>query len=159
MLYFFFISLVFFPNFNVDPSTPCDSTPTLNKKIIEYVTANLNKKVGRGECWDLAAQALNTHHARWDRNLNYGSRVDYKSECIYPGDVIQFERVYLEEKVDGGTFKSEIPHHTAIIYEVKSPGEFIIAHQNYNNKKRVVLTPVNMNNIKRGKAMIYRPQL
>lgn len=84
--------------------------------------------------------------------------MDYKSECIYPGDIIQMERVYIEEKVDGGTYRSEIPHHTAIVYEVKSTGQFIVAHQNYNNKKRVVLTPINMNNIKRGKAMIYRPQ-
>ena len=159
MLYFLLISLAFFPNFNVDSSAPCDSPPDLNKKIIEFVNINLNKKVGRGECWDLAAQALNTHNAKWDKKLNYGTRVDYTSECIYPGDVIQFERVYLEEKVDGGTFRSEIPHHTAIIYEVKSPGQFMIAHQNYNNKKRVVLTSLNMNNIKRGKAMIYRPQI
>ena len=158
MLYVLLISLALFQRSTVDSPAPCDSTPALNKKIIDFVNSNMNKKVGRGECWDLAAQALNTHHAKWDRKLNYGTRVDFKSECIYPGDVIQFERVYIEEKVDGGTYRSEIPHHTAIIYEVKSHGQIIIAHQNYNNKKRVVLTPLNMNNIKRGKAMIYRPQ-
>jgi len=159
MLYFLLISFTLFPNSNFITFAPCDSTPDLNKKIIGFVNTNMNKKVGRGECWDLAAQALNLNNAKWDRNLNYGTKVDYKSECVYPGDVIQFERVYLEEKVDGGTFRSEIPHHTAIVYEVKAPGEFIIAHQNYNNKKKVVLTPLNMNNIKRGKAMIYRPQI
>lgn len=158
MLYFFILYFSISPASNFDLFTPCDSTPLINKKIIEFVNSNLNKKVGRGECWDLAAQALNTNNAKWDRRLNYGNKVDYKSECIYPGDIIQLERVYIEEKVDGGTFKSEIPHHTAIIYEVKSPGQFIIAHQNYNNKKKVVLTPLNMGNIKRGKAMIYRPQ-
>ena len=154
MILFLLLSISIFKS----DSAPCDSTPDLNKKIIEFVNANMNKKVGRGECWDLAAQALNSNNARWDRRLNYGTKVDYKLECIYPGDIIQMERVYIEEKVDGGTYRSEIPHHTAIVYEVKSTGQFIVAHQNYNNKKRVVLTPINMNNIKRGKAMIYRPQ-
>ena len=157
MLFYLMLSLFFPQDFKSNSTLPCDSTPTLNKKVIEFVNSNLNKKVGRGECWDLAAQALNTYKAKWDGNLSYGTKVDYKSECVYPGDIIQFERVYVEYKVDGGIMRDEIPHHTAVVYEVKSKGDFILAHQNYNNKKKVVLTPLNMANIKRGKAVIYRP--
>lgn len=76
MLCILLISLTLFPKQNICTSVRCDSTPELNKKIVDFVNANMNKKVGRGECWDLAAQALNTNHAKWDRKLNYGTRVD-----------------------------------------------------------------------------------
>lgn len=155
MLLYLLLPLSLLPSYF---TLPCDPTPTLNKHIIEFVESSLNKKVGRGECWDLAAQALNTYDAKWDGKYTYGAKVDYKSECVYPGDIMQFERVIVEYKVDGGMMRDEIPHHTAVIYEVKATGNFILAHQNYNNKKRVVLTPLIMENIKRGKAMIYRPQ-
>jgi len=138
-------------------SGPCDSIPALNQSIISFVNDHLNKKVGRGECWDLAAVPLNNLRAKWDGNLSFGTKVDYKSECVYPGDIIQFERVIVEYKYDGGFSRDEMPHHTAIIYEVKSTGDFIIAHQNYNNKRKVILTPLTMANIKKGKAVIYRP--
>ncbi|MEO5906208.1 MAG: hypothetical protein ABIQ11_05750 [Saprospiraceae bacterium] len=158
MFFYLLLSLTLLPNSGLDPSIPCDSIPLLNQKIIEFVNANLNKKVGRGECWDLAAHALNTYHAKWDGQLTYGTKVDYKSECVHPGDIMQLERVVAEYKIEGGTMQDEIPHHTAVIYEVKSTGNFILAHQNYNNKKKVTLTPLNMEHVKRGKALIYRPQ-
>ena len=158
MLIYFLLSFLLFPKSGSVLSIPCDSVPELNKDIIGFVNSNLNKKVGRGECWDLAAHALNTHRAEWDGKYSYGTKVDYKSECIYPGDIIQFDRVVAEYKIDGGMMRDEMPQHTAIIYEVKSTGNFIIAHQNYNNKKKVLLTPLKMENIKKGKVMIYRPQ-
>ena len=158
MFIYLLISLTLLSKSEFASSLPCDSTSPLNKQIIEFVTSNLNKKVGRGECWDLAAHALNTHKAKWDGQLTYGTKVDYKTECIYPGDIMQLERVVAEYKIDGGSMRDEIPHHTAVIYEVKSTGNFVLAHQNYNNKKKVTLTPLNMAHVKRGKVMIYRPQ-
>ena len=157
MVLYLLLSLIL--SFNPNSiSLPCDSIPPLNTRIIEFVKGNINKKVNRGECWDLAAQALNTHHAKWDGRYKYGTPVDYRSECVYPGDIIQFERVVVEYEFDGGMMRDEMPHHTAVIYEVKSTGNFVLAHQNYNNKKRVVLTSLNMEHIKRGTAKIYRPQ-
>jgi hypothetical protein len=139
-------------------SFSCDSVPNLNKLITAYVHGNLRKKIGRGECWDLAAGALNTHQAKWDGRFAYGRQVDYKTECIYPGDIMQFDKVMIETVHATGWFMEEMPHHTAIIYEVHGPGKFTIAHQNYNNQRKVILTDLNMANVKRGKVMIYRPQ-
>ena len=157
MIAYLLISLFLFSKHESYSSTPCDSIPALNKNIIAFVTSHLNKKVVRGECWDLAYAALNTHHAKWDGRYSYGTKVDYRSECVYPGDIIQFERVVIEYKINGETMRGEMVQHTAIIYEVQSIGNFILAHQNYNNKRKVLLTPLNMENIKRGKAVIYRP--
>jgi hypothetical protein len=142
----------------VEINTPCDDIPDLNKKITSYVTANLRKKVGRGECWDLAAGALNTHNAKWNGKFTYGRSLDYKNECVYPGDILQFENVRIEATSATGRFVEEMPHHTAIVYEVHSTGYYTIAHQNYNNTRKVILTDLKMDNVKRGKVMMYRPQ-
>jgi len=138
-------------------NTPCDSVPPFNQRILDYVKNNLNKKVARGECWDLAAGALNTHKAKWDGRYKYGTPVTYQKECVYPGDILQFERVVIETRSNKGYFRQEMPHHTAVVYEVHDSGDFTIAHQNYNNVRKVVLTPLKLTNIKSGKVMIYRP--
>ena len=142
----------------VEINTPCDDVPDLNKKITSYVTANLRKKVGRGECWDFAAGALNTHNAKWNGQYTYGRPLDYKKECIYPGDIMQFENVRIETTSATGRFVEEMPHHTAIVYEVHATGYYTIAHQNYDNTRKVILTALKMDNVKRGKVMMYRPQ-
>src|SRR4051812_49312904 len=69
----------------------CNDEPELNKKIIDFVNSKMNKTVGRGECWDLAAQALNTTGASWDKNFGFGKEIHLKKDCIYPGDIMQFE--------------------------------------------------------------------
>lgn len=158
MLIYLFLSLFLGPISGSNLTTPCDVVPDINKNIVSFVATKINKKVGRGECWDLAYEALNTYHAKWDGKYTYGTKVDYTSECVYPGDIIQFERVVTEIKSNGEVMRGEMPHHTAIIYEVQSTGKFILAHQNYNNKRKVMLTPLDMETVKRGKVMIYRPQ-
>lgn len=51
--------------------------PELNQKIITFVSQNIGKKVGRGECWDLAAQALNQAGASWDGQYNFGRVINH----------------------------------------------------------------------------------
>lgn len=95
ILLLFFISKP--KNSGVKP-LDCDTVPELNKQIIAFVKGSLNKKIGRGECWDLAAQALNKVGADWDKNYVFGKEVAYKTECVYPGDIIQFEGIEIEYK-------------------------------------------------------------
>lgn len=139
---------------------PCDDIPSLNTQIVTYVRDHLNRKVGRGECWDLAADALNTHHAVWNGRYEFGSQVDYKNECVYPGDIIQFENVIVESHSGNSYLTESMSHHTAIIYAVSAPGQFTLAHQNYGKgPKKVGLTLLNIQNITRGKITIYRPRV
>ena len=136
---------------------PCDSVPALNQQIVAFVDDNLHRKVGRGECWDLAATPLNTYRAKWNGKFTYGRLVNSQSECIYPGDIIQFENVVIETVTAGGKMVERMPQHTAIVYKVHAPGQYTIAHQNYGNSRKVILTTLNTGSITRGKAMIYRP--
>ncbi|MDQ3100930.1 MAG: hypothetical protein M3R08_06060, partial [Bacteroidota bacterium] len=56
-----------------------DTLPPLNQKVVEYVQLNMKQKVGRGECWDLAAAALEHAGAAWDGKYQFGTPVDVKS--------------------------------------------------------------------------------
>ena len=170
MLFSLFLYVLFFTNAEpaFEPRTsadlpvnitfPCDSIPPLNKKIVAFVSANLNKKVGRGECWDLAATPLNAYKAKWNGKFTYGRLLNSKSECIYPGDIIQFENVVIETVSPGGKMIERMPQHTAIVYQVHAPRDYTIAHQNYGNSKKVILTSLKLDAITSGKAMLYRPQ-
>jgi hypothetical protein len=137
----------------------CDSVPEMNKHIIDFVKTKIKKKVGRGECWDIAYEALTLVHAKWDGKYKYGKEVKVENDCIYPGDMIQFEGVVIKYKKEGIEYKEAMSHHTAIIYEVKEKGEFILAHQNTEfTGKKVGLSPLNIADITKGKYKIYQPE-
>lgn len=136
----------------------CDSLPALNKNIVVFVKTKISKKVGKGECWDLAAGALNSVNAKWDGNYGFGKEVNYKKDCIYPGDIIQFEGVTLKYEIDKKKFIEKMAHHTAIIYEVKGKEEFFIADQNTGKSgKKVGVGPLDLKTITKGKFKIFRP--
>ncbi len=138
----------------------CGDTPALNQKIIEFVKTKINKTVGRGECWDLAAQALNTTGADWDKGFGFGKEVRPGKDCIYPGDIIQFENVTMEYTRDNRLYKEKMKQHTAVIYEIKSAGDFVLADQNTTqNGRKVGLSPMSLQNITHGKYTIYQPIL
>ncbi len=136
----------------------CDSIPVLNQKIISYVRTTIGKKVGHGECWDLAAQALNLNRASWDHKYKYGREINPAKECVYPGDIIQFEGVVLNFRKGSRVYKETMEHHTAIVYEVKDKTVLVLIHQNtvYSGRK-VGLSELDLKTITRGKIRIYRP--
>lgn len=137
----------------------CDDVPALNAAVIDYVKTTINKKVGRGECWDLAAEALNTTGAKWDGNFGFGREVDPAKECVYPGDIMQFTNVTVTYEKDKTMYMEKMQKHTAVIYEVKSADDFTLADQNTGTSGRKVgLHPLQLKNITTGKFKIYRPQ-
>lgn len=136
----------------------CDNTPALNQEIINYVNGQLNKKVGRGECWDLAAEALNSTGAKWDGNYGFGKEINPKTECVYPGDIIQFNNVTVKWQKDRTIYMEKMEKHTAVIYEVKSSEDFTLADQNTGfSGKKVGIHSLEVKNITKGKFKIYRP--
>ena len=51
---------------------------TINQKIVLWAKGKLGKKVGRGECWDLAEQALKQAGAQTSNDLGpVGDDTDY----------------------------------------------------------------------------------
>lgn len=72
--------------------------PPLNQAIVAHVLTVEGAQVDRGECWDLAAAALNKAGARWDGAYGFGRRVEVSDEAVLPGDIVQFEGVQLEHR-------------------------------------------------------------
>lgn len=140
--------------------TAQDNIPKANADIVKYVTSVIGKKVDRGECWDIANQALTRVNGKWDHKFEYGKLLDPKRDVVYPGDIIQFKNVVLEYPLPSGKGKATetMKQHTAIIYRVISADEFEIAHQNNGfSGRKVGLSTINLKTLKKGKLFIYRP--
>lgn len=137
--------------------------PELNAKIVEYLDSVMGTKVDRGECWDLAAGALAYSGAYFDRSSMktvsvYGRLLNHKKEEVLPGDLIQFENVELSWKEGNTTYKESMAQHTAAVYKVNGSLNYEIAHQNTGEwGKKVGVSTLNLNNMTKGKVMIYRP--
>jgi len=135
-----------------------DSLPPLNRDIISFVDSKMNKKVGRGECWDLAAEALNASGARWDGKLHFGRKLE-KGEKIFPGDIIQFEGVKIKFQDGNARYTQVLKHHTGIVYSMKGPSSFDMANQNTaEHGRKVVITFIDLDQVTSGKVSIYRPE-
>jgi hypothetical protein len=137
--------------------------PEINKKITLYIDQVIGKQVDRGECWDLAAAALDFGGGYLDRSNQksiyiFGETIDPRSDKVYPGDIIQFEGVVLEYQEKNMIITEKMPHHTAIIYKVQDDGHYVIAHQNTRTYGRKVgLTELKLDDLKKGKLIFYRP--
>lgn len=137
----------------------CNETPELNKKIIAFVKQNIGKKVATGECWDLAAEALNKAGAKWDGSYGFGIKVQYQKECVFAGDIIQFKGVKLNYKEGEYILTETLEQHTAVVYEVKAKGAYIIADQNTRfTGKKVGTRLVEIKTITKGSIQIFRPE-
>lgn len=132
--------------------------PVLNKQVVEYVNTVIGKQVDRGECWDLANQALKRINAEWDKKYAYGKPLNPKKDEIFPGDMIQFEGVKVEYQKENMIFKEEMKHHTAVVYKVIEPGVYQLAHQNTSfSGRKVGLSELRLDSVKKGKLKFYRP--
>lgn len=153
-----FISLLLFLNVQFFTSAQCDSIAPLNQQVLNFAQTNLKKKVGRGECWDLAKFALESCGATWDHKFEFGKLLT-KDECLMPGDIIQFKGVKIKYKEDKTTYSVTMDQHTAIVNKVISSDEVELIHQNtaYSGKK-VGVSMLKFSTIYKGKYMIYRPQ-
>jgi hypothetical protein len=136
-----------------------DTLPPLNSALLAYVDAHRNKKVGNGECADLVVKGLQSIGATLPRkSYTWGTVVDSFATAALPGDILQFRNVVLRYTVNGGEVKETMQLHTAIIYEVKAPGVFLLAHQNVNGVRRLVFSDLDVRHIKKGLVFCYRPQ-
>ncbi|MCC5931749.1 MAG: hypothetical protein JJU28_21060 [Cyclobacteriaceae bacterium] len=137
--------------------------PQLNRKIVDFLDEVMGTQVDRGECWDLASVALQKSGAYFDRSslktiYQFGRIVDPKKEIILPGDIVQFEKVELKYQVDDAVYTESMAHHTAIVYEVTSPGNFVLAHQNTSfSGRKVGKSPFILSQMTKGKVTFYRP--
>jgi hypothetical protein len=125
----------------------------LNDKIIEYVSSVMGTTVGRGECWDLAQEALDRNLADWSRPTNFGRLRNPEIDEIKPGDIIQFRSLKITERLPGGVTKwltLGAPDHTAVVYKVQGRKRYSVAHQNVGGMRRVITADVDLTKVTGG---------
>lgn len=123
--------------------------PELNRKTLAFATARQGKRVGDGECWTLAARALEDAGARRKGSFGFGRKLGVR-DSILPGDVIQFFKVKLGPH--------SMPQHTAIVYEVLGSEKLTMIHQNSDGEKFVSLLTIDLDQVKTGSIDFYRPR-
>ncbi len=152
----------FIPAIQVTENVPANLPGLgLNSKVLAFAHSKLGKPVGAGECWDLAAEALDLNGADWQRPLDFGKLVNPKTEKVLPGDIIQFRSVKVVGKLPNGVTRTETlgaPDHTAVIYEVLGTLHYKLAHQNIGGQRFVITSELNLGNLTEGEFWIYRPQ-
>ncbi len=143
----------------ISPALAHDDLPPLNRKVIGYVESVIGEQVDRGECWDLAYQALTRIDAKWDMQYIYGREVNPEKDEIFPGDIIQFRDVKIRYREGNKIYTETMGHHTAIVYRVKGNGVFELAHQNTGfSGRRVGLSNLDLETVVSGKMWFYRPE-
>lgn len=153
-----------------------DKTKTVSQRVVEYAQNRIGHKVGTGECWDLAFEALKHAGAKtpWDLNQTYvwGTEIARVVD-VQPGDILQFEGVKIEwswvtSKKNVTTTQTQtytFAHHTAIVEKVDSGTFVTLLHSNVQSKpgsphnRNVSRMQVNLSpeNIRGGTITVYRP--
>jgi hypothetical protein len=160
-LVFSSLMILFSSEFLVAQSiVPCQQTSAINQSIVKFVKSKEKHKVGRGECWDLAAAALDQADAKWDHGFLFGTLVNVAAgECVSTGDILQFEGVLLQYQKNKTIYEEQYEQHTAIVLKINKDGSLLIAQQNTSEHgKKVSFDAFDFKTIKKGKVSVYRPQ-
>lgn len=108
--------------------------------IVAWLSAKVNSKIGRGECWDAAETGIQTVGAKRPGAALYvwGSIVSPSS--LELGDIVQFSGLTVKVVNDDESWSETtfgIPRHTAIVSYLNRDGSVDVLHQNYNNVRSV----------------------
>jgi myosin tail region-interacting protein MTI1 len=144
-----------------------------NLQIVQFCEQHLNRKVGDGDCFDLAKHAL--HEAGLKRRLpehpnkgdfvwgelvlclqGNGSEATAQGRMgdITPGDIIQFRDAVFKRKKKSERFG----HHTAVVVQVSNNGSDVkVLHQNYRGKRVVTELNLHLLDLKSGWIRVYQP--
>lgn len=163
------------------PSSPSEEVLISNSDkfgdhVANWAETKLGQKVGNGECWTLAHDALQKgcgNYAYVSDAFNHGAKIltleasngsVSKSEQldeIRRGDIIQYKTCIF--KTASSIRKFGAPDHTSIVLDVKSKGAdssetvLEIAHQNANGVRNVTVDDLNLSELNEGTLTIFRP--
>jgi cell wall-associated NlpC family hydrolase len=121
------------------------------KDIVRFATSNIGKRVGNGQCWTLAAEALRAAGAEPPKGYTFGDEIPLRD--IQPGDILQFTTARFDEP--GYWAIMGTPNHTAVVYSLGD--RTFILHQNVGGKKYVQTFDLDFDNLTSGRVQAYRP--
>ncbi|MBT4866897.1 MAG: CHAP domain-containing protein [Planctomycetaceae bacterium] len=136
---------------NGKPVNPFVGIPRLNRRVLQFALSQMGRKVGNGECWTLADQALRQSGARGAINFNFGRQIPLAQ--IQPGDILQFKSARFD--FGNSFYFFGAPDHTVVVLGVEGT-KVTILHQNFG-KKIVTKLTVDFKNMTKGKVWAWRP--
>ena len=163
--------------------SPIDSIPSKQELIAnhqrfgEYIASwcehHRGKTVGRGECWDLAKEALQKgcgNHAFVSNYVihgypilqiaNTGSGIYFINNSLQldevrRGDILQFNACTFYDASTGVTQSAGAPDHTSVVVG-KTGDKLMVLEQNMGGKRYVVDGEINLKNLTKGEVYVYR---
>ncbi len=121
--------------------------------VLSFARLHLGQRVGRGECWDLANEALRSGGDRTSSDYGpVGPNTDYvwgtpiDPGQLQPGDVIQFRthrcRVDVARQHEDGSAETSFEestrnHHTAVVASTGAGGRVTLLEQNFQGVRSV----------------------
>ncbi len=153
----------------------------VNQVIVEWVARQVGQRVGNGQCWTLAENALRHAHAQTSNDImgadGVNSDADYlwgrevQLNDIIPGDIVQFrsytctyERVYATDGswTEAAPKRRGEPRHTAIVKLKGINGAVTIYEQNVPSGRGVTIATLYFDNAAPGVSLggywwFYRP--
>lgn len=163
--------------------SPIDTTPSKQELIAnhqrfgEYIASwcehHRGKTVGRGECWDLAKEALQkgcgkhafvssyTIHGYPILQIgNVGNGVYFINNSqqldeVRRGDILQFNACTFYDASTGVTQSAGAPDHTSVVIG-KLGDKLMVLEQNVGGKRYVVDGEINLKNLTKGEVYVYR---
>jgi len=136
---------------NGKPVNPFAGIPLLNRRVLRFALSQMGRKVGNGECWTLADQALRQSGARGANNFNFGRQIPLAQ--LQPGDILQFKSARFD--FGNSFYFFGTPDHTVIVLGVERTSVTLL-HQNFG-KKIVTKLTVDFKNMTKGKVWAWRP--
>lgn len=121
-----------------------DNDKARSHKVYEWARLQVGKRVGAGECWDLADRALRQAGARSSTTTGNADNYDWGTpvtpvQAVVPGDILQFRdyvvrttvtTTYPDQSTDSTWSEIIRPHHTAIVAANHGAKGLVILEQN-----------------------------
>lgn len=141
--------------------------------VASWAERHMGQQVGRGECWDLAHDALEKgcgNHAFVSTYYHHGFPIlEIQGSPSGPptvirgpndetrrGDILQFTSAKFENKATGATQTAGAPDHTSVVIG-KEGEKLIVAEQNVGGVRTVIKGAYVLGSIVDGTVAVYRP--
>ena len=150
-----------------------------SERVAAWCEARMGEKVGNGECWTLAAEALssvatecrakNQEPCLKSQGYIHGGLIfsflppkpadppgGVEAAGVARGDIIQFYKAHLKKK-DGTAWSSAgDPDHTAVVTRVERGGVLSTVEQNVGGVKKVMKGRYDLSEMVSGEVRVFR---
>ncbi len=146
----------------------------VGKVIATWAAGKVGHRVGDGECWTFAENALKNANAKTSNDIMGADGVNSDADYVWgtpvslanlmPGDIVQFNYYTVHVDAADGSWWEESrgdPRHTAIVASVGSNGKVVVYEQNVPDGGAVKKTTLYFKNTDSitvgGNWWFYRP--